>query len=67
MFVKDFTMGILIMVLSLFPMGIVNFIITPVDWWVLPLVIFLILTFHYLFNLGWQIAFNGIKIDVNKK
>jgi len=66
MVVKDFTVGILIIVISMFPIGIVVKFITPNEWWVMPLIISLVTLFHYLFNLGWNIAFNGIKINDNK-
>ena len=65
--VKDFTFGILIIVIALFPLSIVNWFITPKEWWVLPFIIILIFTWNFLFALGWKIAFEGIEIDANKR
>lgn len=67
MIIKDVTVGILLMVIAIFPLSIAGWYLTPVEWWVSPLVYVLIISFHYIFGFGWDLAFKGIKVDVDKK
>lgn len=67
MFVKDFTFGVLLIVISLFPLSIANMFISPKDWWVMPFVCVMIWSFYTIFNIGWRIAFEGMHINDTKK
>lgn len=67
MIIKDITVGILLMVIAIFPLTIAGWYLTPLEWWVSPLVYVLMISFHYIFRFGWDLAFKGIVINDPKK
>ena len=63
MIVKDLSLGFLFIVISLFPLGFSSWFVSPKDWWVFPLVVFLISIYNYLFKFGCILAFRGIEVN----
>lgn len=60
--VKDFPLGVLIMVISFFPLGFAFWLANnpPLLTWLAMLVSFLI--YQFIFNIGWRIAITGVKV-----
>jgi hypothetical protein len=65
---KDLPFGILIMVISnFFLVGVEYTLLHPTVWFAMPLILFCSIAYWRIFNIGWEIAFEGIEIDTTKK
>jgi hypothetical protein len=66
--IKDLPMGILIMVVSnFFLLGNHYVIMNPNVWFAMPLIIFCSISYWKIFNIGWEIAFEGVEVDTTEK
>lgn len=62
---KDFTLGVLLMVISQFFLFAAYYVVAPIAWYVFPVVIFCSYAYMILLGLGYKIAFEGVKIDAS--
>jgi len=62
---KDFVLGVLLIVFSQFFLVGAYTLIAPTHWYILPLVMICCYLYFIVFNLGYKIAFEGVKIDVS--
>jgi uncharacterized membrane protein len=63
--VKDFSLGVLIMVIAFFPLFFTYWLANNPDLLTWLGIIFGIIVYNAIFNLGWRIAFEGIKVNDN--
>lgn len=61
--IKDFPMGVMLMVIAQFPLFGMYYLVGPQPWWLVPVLIVLSLTYYLVFNVGWRIAVTGVKYD----
>ncbi len=59
---KDLALGILIVVLSQFVLIGVSYFISREYWWTVPLVVFGSVFYWNMANVGFTLAFKGIKV-----
>lgn len=65
--VKDFPLGVLIIVLAFFPLSFSYWLANFPDVWNWMGILLGITFFNIIFNLGWKIAFEGVKIKDDKE
>ena len=58
--IKDLPMGILIIVISFFPLSFAYWLVAPSSVLIWIGVIVSIILYYFLFSLGWLIAFTGV-------
>ena len=62
---KDFTFGMLLMVISQFFLVAVFYVVQPIAWYLFPVVVFCSYAYMVLLGIGYKIAFEGVKIDAS--
>lgn len=59
--IRDFPMGVLVMVIAQFPLAGMYYLVGPQPFWLVPLLVLLSVVYYVLFNVGWRIAVVGVK------
>jgi hypothetical protein len=67
MIVKDRTLGVLLIVISMFPYKFADYLISPKDWWITSVVFVCMIVFYGIFSVGWKLIFQGVQVDGPKE
>jgi hypothetical protein len=62
---KDFTLGMLVMVISQFFLVAAFYAVQPIAWYLFPIVVFCSHFYMILLGVGYRIAFEGVKVDAS--